>query len=229
MRHRWRSSAGRPCKRPVWSSAWETDPQIERVAGADQPGTAAAAAPSGRRAIRPDGPHPVELLAAPLPRASPGGHRPRLLRVVLVIPACALLPAVIVARLLGKPVVMNYRSGEAPDHSKRSAGRARRPPACRPEHRAISFPPRTSSAVSGSTPRSSRTSSSGCALRFRERDAAGSKGAVHPQLREPLQPPMHLACVPKVPGCGTRCDTNAGGRRHPGASDTRFRLPGACA
>jgi L-malate glycosyltransferase len=31
------------------------------------------------------------------------------------------LPAVAVARLLGKPVVMNYRSGEAPDHLKRSA------------------------------------------------------------------------------------------------------------
>lgn len=31
------------------------------------------------------------------------------------------LPAVIIARLLGKPVVMNYRSGEAPDHLKRSA------------------------------------------------------------------------------------------------------------
>lgn len=31
------------------------------------------------------------------------------------------LPAVLVARALGKPVVMNYRSGEAPDHLKRSA------------------------------------------------------------------------------------------------------------
>jgi L-malate glycosyltransferase len=31
------------------------------------------------------------------------------------------LPAVLVAKLLGKPVVMNYRSGEAPDHLKRSA------------------------------------------------------------------------------------------------------------
>ena len=30
------------------------------------------------------------------------------------------LPAVIVARLLGKPVVMNYRSGEAPDHLSKS-------------------------------------------------------------------------------------------------------------
>ena len=31
------------------------------------------------------------------------------------------LPAVIVAKLYGKPVVMNYRSGEAPDHLRRSA------------------------------------------------------------------------------------------------------------
>jgi glycosyltransferase involved in cell wall biosynthesis len=30
------------------------------------------------------------------------------------------LPAVAIARLLGKPVVMNYRSGEAPDHLRRS-------------------------------------------------------------------------------------------------------------
>ncbi len=30
------------------------------------------------------------------------------------------LPAVLVARALGKPVVMNYRSGQAPDHLKRS-------------------------------------------------------------------------------------------------------------
>jgi L-malate glycosyltransferase len=31
------------------------------------------------------------------------------------------LPAVLIARLFGKPVVMNYRSGEAPDHLARSA------------------------------------------------------------------------------------------------------------
>jgi L-malate glycosyltransferase len=31
------------------------------------------------------------------------------------------LPAVLIAKLLGKPVVMNYRSGEAPDHLQRSA------------------------------------------------------------------------------------------------------------
>lgn len=31
------------------------------------------------------------------------------------------LPAVLVARALGKPVVLNYRSGEAPDHLERSA------------------------------------------------------------------------------------------------------------
>jgi len=31
------------------------------------------------------------------------------------------LPAVLIAKLLGKPVVMNYRSGQAPDHLRRSA------------------------------------------------------------------------------------------------------------
>jgi L-malate glycosyltransferase len=31
------------------------------------------------------------------------------------------LPAVLVAKVLGKPIVMNYRSGEAPDHLARSA------------------------------------------------------------------------------------------------------------
>jgi len=31
------------------------------------------------------------------------------------------LPAVIIARLLGRPVLVNYRSGEAPDHLRRSA------------------------------------------------------------------------------------------------------------
>lgn len=31
------------------------------------------------------------------------------------------LPAVLIARLLGKPIVLNYRSGEAPDHLRRSA------------------------------------------------------------------------------------------------------------
>ena len=31
------------------------------------------------------------------------------------------LPAVVVAKLLGKPTVLNYRSGEAPDHLRRSA------------------------------------------------------------------------------------------------------------
>jgi glycosyltransferase involved in cell wall biosynthesis len=31
------------------------------------------------------------------------------------------LPAILVARALGKPVVLNYRSGEAPDHLRRSA------------------------------------------------------------------------------------------------------------
>src|SRR3954471_21476276 len=31
------------------------------------------------------------------------------------------LPAILVAKMFGKPVVLNYRSGEAPDHLRRSA------------------------------------------------------------------------------------------------------------
>jgi glycosyltransferase involved in cell wall biosynthesis len=31
------------------------------------------------------------------------------------------LPAILIAKMLGRPVVLNYRSGEAPDHLKRSA------------------------------------------------------------------------------------------------------------
>jgi glycosyltransferase involved in cell wall biosynthesis len=31
------------------------------------------------------------------------------------------LPAIVIARMLGRPVLLNYRSGEAPDHLKRSA------------------------------------------------------------------------------------------------------------
>src|SRR6267378_4482770 len=31
------------------------------------------------------------------------------------------LPAILVARALGRPIVLNYRSGEAPDHLQRSA------------------------------------------------------------------------------------------------------------
>lgn len=33
----------------------------------------------------------------------------------------AVLPAVLIARLMGRPVVLNYHSGEAPDHLRRSA------------------------------------------------------------------------------------------------------------
>ena len=69
------------------------------------------------------------------------------------------LPAVIVARLLGRPVLVNYHSGEAPDHLRRSAIARTHPTSGRPEHRAI---PVFSSRSSRSTPsprRSSRTSS----------------------------------------------------------------------
>ncbi len=51
------------------------------------------------------------------------------------------LPAVLVARLYGKPVVMNYRSGEAPDHLRRSCGGACRAARGRPQRGTVAVPP----------------------------------------------------------------------------------------
>ena len=96
--------------------AWDDDPDIRRVARADQPGPAAP--PAAQRS-------PCEYVRTAITQLS---YWPLLFRelrhadVVHVFSASywsfllAPLPAVLVARLLGKPVVMNYRSGEAPDH-----------------------------------------------------------------------------------------------------------------
>ena len=65
--------------------------------------------------------HPALVLAAPRSgsfaarMSSTSSQRPT--RSFLLAP----LPAVIVAKLLGKPVILNYHSGEAPDHLRRSA------------------------------------------------------------------------------------------------------------
>ena len=50
------------------------------------------------------------------------------------------LPAVIIARLLGRPVLVNYRSGEAPDHLRRSAIARGDAAVGRSERRAVAFP-----------------------------------------------------------------------------------------
>ena len=64
--------------------------------------------------------HAALVLAAARSRASPRGRCSRLRSLVRVVsPGAA--PRRIVARLLGKPVVLNYHSGEAPDHLRRSA------------------------------------------------------------------------------------------------------------
>src|SRR5262245_17434219 len=97
----------------------------------DDPGVRAWLVP-----INPDLPWPFDaLLRIKFVRtiATQGWYWPRLFRelrradVVHVFSASytsfllAPLPAVLVAKLLGRPVVLNYHSGEAPDHLRRSA------------------------------------------------------------------------------------------------------------
>ncbi len=81
------------------------------------------------------------------------------------------LPAVAVARLFRKPVVMNYRSGQAPDHLRRSAIARDTLRVGGPQRRAVHIPARRLCAVSASTPKSSRTSSTSIGLRFDARAA----------------------------------------------------------
>ena len=59
----------------------------------------------------------------------------------------------------GKPVVMNYRSGEAPDHLARSAGCAPHAGRCRPERRAVALSAGRVRGVRDLRRASSRTSS----------------------------------------------------------------------
>ena len=131
------------------------------------------------------------------------------------------LPAVMVARLLGRPVLMNYRSGEAPDHLRRSAiARSGLRSVDRnivPSRFLQRFLPSTRSRR-----RSSRTSSTGERFRFR--------------LREPLRPrllstrnfeplydvELHAARVCRGSAALPRRDADARRRRLRGASLRRL-------
>ena len=180
--------------------AWDDDPDIRAWLVPINPTPPRLLRRSGGRAVRADGPHAVELLAPALPRAPARGRRPRLLRVVLVVPARP-SPGGHRRQAAGQARrdELSQRRGAGPSEALGRRARASFDMSTATSSRPPSS--RTSSAVSGSTPRSSRTSST-CALRVSRTDAAGPEGAVHPQLREPLQPPVHLACVPQVPGLG---------------------------
>ena len=107
--------------------------------------------------------------------------------IVHVFSACtssfllAPLPAVLIARLLGKPVVLNYRSGEAPDHLRRSRHRALDAPWRRAQCGAVAVSARRVRGF-GSTPTSFPTSSISSGSR-----SAGASGcdpsAFHEKLR----------------------------------------------
>ena len=129
------------------------------------------------------------------------------------------LPAVLIARLLGKPVVMNYRSGRS----------ARSPEAL--GHRA-----RHAAAASTGMPFLRRFLHEVFAgfgirseiipnivdverFRFRRRERLQAADTVDAELRSALQPAVHTARVPAGAGSLSRGATDAGWRRFPGRGD----------
>ena len=119
-------------------------------------------------------------------------------------------PAVLIARLLGRPVVLNYRSGEAPDHLPRSR-------VARWTLRAVQrnvVPSRflvgvfaafgIDASVIPNIVDFSR-------FRFRERTAAPATDSLDAQLRGPLQRRVHDSGIP--PGSGAVAGRDADARR----------------
>ena len=174
-----------------WLGAWNDDPGSPGVVGADQsrwplPGYGVPAVTSTCRTLI------TQMTYSPL-----------LLRelrhadVVHVFSASyfsfilAPLPAVLVARLYGKPVVMNYRSGEAPDHLRRSW--VARAVLRRVDRNAV----RRDSSRRSSRVRHSvrdRAQHRGCrSLRVQTAQPADAEDPVHAEFRRPLQRGLYPA------------------------------------
>src|SRR5213078_3168320 len=113
------------------------------------------------------------------------------------------LPAVLIARLLGKPVVMNYRSGEAPDHLRRSA-------------------------IARATLRGVDRNAVPSRFLHDVFASFGIRSQVIPNIvdvefRNALQPPLHAARVPPAAGPLPGRGTDARRRRVAGRADTAPR------
>ena len=109
------------------------------------------------------------------------------------------LPAVLVARLLGKPVVMNYRSGEGPDHLRRS--RVARATLRSVDRNAV--PSRFLHDVFagfGITAEVIPNIVDVERFAFRPAEPAPPARAVHAEFRAALQRRVHAARVPSRPG-----------------------------
>ena len=175
--------------------------------------SAATNLPAARgRQVHPHCPDSTDVLADLAHQASSRRRRSHLLGGVPFF-LLAPMPAVLIARLLEKPVVMNYRSGEAPDHlsdreSPASCCGASTPMSCRPPFFSKSLRASTSHL------KSSRTSSTWTCLPFATADVRSPTG-VHPQLRADVQRWLHSERIRDRAGPLSRRDLDAGGRRDP--------------
>ena len=191
--------------------SWQDDPEIDAWLVPDQPGTAppvrrAAAIRYVRTVVT-----QLSLLAAAVPRAPARGRRPRLLRVVLVVPARA------PAGGPGRPAAGQAGRDELPQRRGAGPSEALGYRARRLRHVDRNVVPsaflQDVFAGSASTPRSSRTSSMVRRFAFRDAEPLRPERAVHAQLREALQPAVH-ACVRSAGSrTGTRSATLDAGRR----------------
>ena len=120
------------------------------------------------------------------------------------------LPAIVVARIYGKPVIINYRSGEAPGSPETI--RHCTVPFCANADRNVvpsKFPPRRLFSGSVSRPRSFPTSSILIGLPF-DAGNVSATAAVHAQLRAAYNIRVHAQGVRDRAGGVSRCLAYAG-------------------
>ena len=132
------------------------------------------------------------------------------------------LPAMLVARALGKPVVLNYRSGEAPDHLQRSAIARRTHQPGRQEHRALAFPGRRLPRVRHRRRDHAQHRRSRTVQVPRAASAAAAPG-VDAKLRCALQRRDDHPRLQDRAGALAGRDADAGRRRRPGSRPPRAR------
>ena len=181
------------------AQGWANDPEVQAwlvPINPPPPGPFIARRPE----IRPHAADPGGLLAA-LVESSARGRGSRLLGVLYVVRARAAAGGPR-RRALGRPGVLNYRSGEAPDHLRRSRLACRTLRQCRSAGVPSRVPVRGVRlfGITGRHPQHRRREASGSA-------PAGVSGPVllHPQPRDPLQRRVHAPGLSPRANGGARC------------------------
>ena len=155
-----------------------------------------------------------------------GRRRPRLLRVLLLVPprAAAGRADREAARQAGRHELPQRRGARSP---AALGDRARDAALGRAERRPLAIPPGRLRASSASAPRSSRTSSTSIASVSGHAQPLRAEGPVDAQLRSALQRRLHAARVPARAGPLPGRDADAGGRGLRGGRDCG-RWPASC-